>query len=420
MEIEKRINNILKSISNKNFLIACSGGPDSVFLAIMTHYLYPENNHHLVYFNHQLRPNEITNEINLIQELGQKLTMKVHIKDLEFKEKNQAIFREKRQEGLIKLATELNLKDIILGHHLDDDIETFVMQFLKGSTTNLRGIPHKTNIHNIEFHHPLLSITKDEIMTYLNSNKISFCIDSSNKSTTYKRNQIRRTIECVQKKHAMNKVKLKNSFNYLKLIENEKKKEAQELFKKSIKINNHHFFKKSDLNNSDKTMYIIKVLIEQNFNSYVNHDHLKKITNGLQSNNKKIIKLDNCIIQIDYKWVQIFQEVQKHESFKLNLGINQFTFGTCVSTTLTTSLNSNHDRLCINIKDLKKIEITSIQQSSLVTGKFKKKLRESNISPIEQEFYPVIQTYNEVLWIPNVYFKESKGKTIITFNSNVK
>ena len=55
-------------------------------------------------------------------------------------------------------SKQTGLKNILLGHHLDDDIETFIMQSFKGSTTS-RRIPLK-QVSKIVFFHPLLEISK--------------------------------------------------------------------------------------------------------------------------------------------------------------------------------------------------------------------------------------------------------------------
>ena len=79
--------NINKFIQNINMpvVIACSGGPDSVFLA---HILKKSNQnliHHLVYCNHNLRPNETKNELVFIKTLAKTLNFKSEVISLSIK-----------------------------------------------------------------------------------------------------------------------------------------------------------------------------------------------------------------------------------------------------------------------------------------------------------------------------------------------
>ena len=176
--------------SDKPSIICCSGGPDSVFLAHLMNEL-TNAEHHLIYFNHQLRPNEIAKEITIVEDLGKSLNYKVHIITLTCDEHNQDHYRFKRLAALETFAETYQIYDIYLGHHLNDHIETFVMQALKGATTELNGINAKTTIGNLTLYHPLLAITKDEIESWLNQESIKYSIDSSNLETNYTRNKLR-------------------------------------------------------------------------------------------------------------------------------------------------------------------------------------------------------------------------------------
>ncbi|MGA0242682.1 MAG: ATP-binding protein, partial [Candidatus Marinamargulisbacteria bacterium] len=60
------------------FIIACSGGPDSVFLTTMIAQAFPNQSHRLVYCNHHLRP-EVENEIQTVHALGDRCGFPVHI-----------------------------------------------------------------------------------------------------------------------------------------------------------------------------------------------------------------------------------------------------------------------------------------------------------------------------------------------------
>jgi tRNA(Ile)-lysidine synthase len=103
------------------------------------------------------------------------------------------------QEGARNLRYEWfnDLKDlysfdyIVTAHHLDDQIETYLINSMRGSGLNgLIGISEKTDT----LLRPLLKILKNDILVYAKSNKIDFREDSSNYKNDYFRNMIRNLI----------------------------------------------------------------------------------------------------------------------------------------------------------------------------------------------------------------------------------
>ena len=80
---------------------------------------------------------------------------------------------------------------VITAHNLDDQIETYLINSMRGTGLNgLVGITEKTE----SLYRPLLNILKDDIVEYATLNSIHFREDSSNLSNDYFRNKIRNTI----------------------------------------------------------------------------------------------------------------------------------------------------------------------------------------------------------------------------------
>lgn len=78
-----------------------------------------------------------------------------------------------------------------MGHHLNDQLETFIINLSKASgITGLSGIPENNN----KILRPLLHITKADIYKFAKENGVSFREDHTNQSRDYLRNQIRHDI----------------------------------------------------------------------------------------------------------------------------------------------------------------------------------------------------------------------------------
>ena len=91
-----------------------------------------------------------------------------------------------------------------------------MMQLLRGASTNLRGIPHETSFKGVLLKHPLLSLSKHDILTYLNNNNIEFMNDSSNDSLKYERNRIRQAIQKIKEEPQFKPSQTQKSIHYLK------------------------------------------------------------------------------------------------------------------------------------------------------------------------------------------------------------
>ena len=100
----------------------------------------------------------------------------------------QMAARELRYKWFDQLLALNNLDFIITGHHQNDNIETFLINLIRGTGINgLCGIKAK----NKNIIRPLLQISREEIEEYLCQNNYQFCIDSTNTDVKYLRNKIR-------------------------------------------------------------------------------------------------------------------------------------------------------------------------------------------------------------------------------------
>jgi tRNA(Ile)-lysidine synthase len=96
--------------------------------------------------------------------------------------------RELRYEWFTELASQLDFDYILTAHHADDNLETFLINFTRGTgLEGLTGIPEV----NGKFVRPLLPFSSAAITAYAKTNGISWRDDSSNASAKYLRNKLR-------------------------------------------------------------------------------------------------------------------------------------------------------------------------------------------------------------------------------------
>jgi tRNA(Ile)-lysidine synthase len=103
----------------------------------------------------------------------------------------QMAARNLRYEWLEKIRKENNFHAIATAHHVDDNMETVLLNFTKGTGLNgLKGIQPK----NEKIVRPLLCLTKGEILKYAEKSSVNYRTDKSNAESKYERNKIRNKV----------------------------------------------------------------------------------------------------------------------------------------------------------------------------------------------------------------------------------
>ena len=174
-------------------LLAVSGGMDSIVMADLYYRAsYPAA---IAHCNFKLRAEESDEDQAFVRRLAETYNLPFYTKNFDtqgYASQNgisiQMAARELRYNWFEELLEDSSLKLVAAGHHLDDAIETFFINLMRGS--GIRGIhgilPRQNNLV-----HPLLFATRREIDVYLKQNKLSYREDSSNLSHKYTRNKIR-------------------------------------------------------------------------------------------------------------------------------------------------------------------------------------------------------------------------------------
>jgi tRNA(Ile)-lysidine synthetase-like protein len=123
------------------------------------------------------------------------LLKKVSVKALKKKESlsMEHAARKARYKALEETARKFKCKKIALGHHLDDNVETILLNILRGTKAKgLLGIPIKRPLNKFEIIRPFLCITKREILDYIKINNLAFIEDETNFDDVYTRNWVRK------------------------------------------------------------------------------------------------------------------------------------------------------------------------------------------------------------------------------------
>ncbi len=204
---DKTIISIIKTIESFNMiedgdkiLISVSGGPDSNFLTHLFYLMRPIFDLTLYGFcmDHMTRGGESARDSLFVQELYRKLDIELFRQRVDVKKwckSNKLSFQEGarklRLEKLLEISEKKDIDKIAIGHNADDNIETFLMHLIRGAgAMGLSGIKPVSG----KIIRPLINTFRDDIITYLDNNKISYCVDRTNLENIYFRNRVRNII----------------------------------------------------------------------------------------------------------------------------------------------------------------------------------------------------------------------------------
>ena len=179
-----------------NFVLAISGGVDSMVLANL--FLINNLNFSIAHCNFQLRGKESDDDELFINKWCSEKDIKLYNKKFSTEDycKNNKLTiqmgaRELRYEWFRELIDKEKHDFIVTAHHIDDQLETFIINSIRGTGIDgLVGIPDKIN----KIIRPLLMTSKDQIIEYSKVNKINYREDSSNDKEDYLRNKIRHSV----------------------------------------------------------------------------------------------------------------------------------------------------------------------------------------------------------------------------------
>ena len=221
-KIYERFESLIKQKEFQGYLVAVSGGADSLALAYLSKCYQIKNkrkNFHYIHVDHKLRVSS-SKEAQTLKNILKKF--KIECKIITWKKnkntkKTQSDSRDFRFKIFESFCKTKKINTLLLGHHFDDFQENFFIRLLRGS--GLKGLVSFHNYinlqrNNINIVRPLLDFSKEDLF-YITKNTFNFYIDDpSNKSLEYLRSRVRFMINNL-KKNGLDEKKFKMTFENL-------------------------------------------------------------------------------------------------------------------------------------------------------------------------------------------------------------
>ena len=191
-KMESTIAEQYQYLKNQPFLVALSGGVDSIVLAYLLKKL--DFDIAVAHVNFRLRGAESDQDQKFVEQFAQENNLPLHLAAFDtadYAEKNnlsiQLAARKLRYDWFDELKEQHGYACLATAHHLNDDAETFLINFARGTgLSGLLGIKENDGIIR-----PLLSYSKQDILQYAKEHQLAWREDQSNASDKYVRNRIR-------------------------------------------------------------------------------------------------------------------------------------------------------------------------------------------------------------------------------------
>ena len=414
------MNNVLDFINtlniekNEPLLVACSGGPDSMFLiSVLNDLGYKIICAHV---NHKARI-ESDDEYIFVQNYCEK--QGIIFEGIELTGYSTGNFekfaREFRYSFFDSVLKKYNSKYLFTAHHGDDLIETIMMRLVRGSSLKgYSGFSTKTRKKDYTIVRPLVYLTKEFIIDYNKENNIDFVLDDSNNSYDYTRNRFRH--------------------NFLPILKEEDNLVHEKFLLFSEELNDAYKFINNIVLSNIKEIYVDNCLDINKYNlldEYLKKQILFYILSELYPDNlylvdsnhilelKKIINSDKPNISINLpNNINVIKEYNKLHFNKNNneeieysyelidgLVINDYVFKyeeTEKTSNYVIRLNSKDIKLPLFVrtrKDGDKMNVKNMAGTKKINDIF----IDMKISQNKRDSWPiVVDSNNEIVWVPGL------------------
>jgi len=184
-------------IPGDKVLAAVSGGADSVCLLYLLKEMQGIFPFHLsiAHIDHMARGKESVEDARFVEELGKDLGLEIFIERVDVRKQNETLKTSFQEAGRIlryrfleSILKRIRGTKLALGHTADDQVETFLINLLRGS--GLKGLAGMPETRGAVIR-PLIECTRQEVLKYLEIKNLGYREDASNADNKYLRNRIR-------------------------------------------------------------------------------------------------------------------------------------------------------------------------------------------------------------------------------------
>lgn len=387
---------MLKNLKNEKWVVAVSGGPDSMALLDMC----KQANLNIVvaHVNYHKRKTANRDEACVRAYcVCHNIPLEVIAPKQKQKDNFQAWAREVRYEFFFDCIDKYEASGVLVAHHQDDVIETYLMQKKRKSIPDTYGIAKETKMGNYRVIRPLLKMTKEACINYCGVNNVDYQFDESNLTDAYTRNKIRHDIvEKLSKKERTIIIKEISQLNKEIALNNKK-------VSSYIKAERLECDVISEWNEPQRITFIRKWLKAHGQREANNSKaYIKEIDKMICSNKNYEISLENGYFVKSYKFCEIVGNSDKSYSFVLQ-SIGAFKTSVFEVSLKGSSINAatvNEDDFPLTIRNALPNDKIKLR---LGTKKINRWFIDRKIPNQERKIWPVVENCKkEIILVPGI------------------
>lgn len=382
---------------NKKYLIACSGGPDSMALLNM---LVEEGFNVIVaHVNYKTRV-ESDDEEKLVRNYCKEksLILEVSYFDHNYKGSFEDAARKFRYNFFAKIYDKENCKGLFVGHHKDDVLETYLLKKQRNVINESYLINEKTIINKMNVYRPLIhNFYKNDLLNYCKNNNIPYSIDHTNFMDIHPRNVIRKKLEEMDKDEVF-----ANALKEEQILK-DTRKEVKEYLRYFPKYLIAHLKDKSDL----FLMIFLYEYCDRKFKKCINKSVLLKLKEFIKSEKSNLFHLIASDYYLEKNYDVISYNYRKNDDFYYKF--DKLTYCSTAHFKLTDNglkmegIYVNDDDFPIVIRNYRNDDKVKLKEG---TKKVSRLFIDKKVPLLERKMVPlIINKNNEVIFVYKIYRK---------------
>ena len=330
-------------------LVGVSGGVDSMVLCHLL--LHEDITFQIAHVNYHLRKEASNGDEFFLRKYGQTYFIPVHVKNVTRApdENTQNWARKIRYAYFEEILHQEKLDAILTAHHFDDQIETLILNFTRGSgISGIKGIASSRGL----IKRPLLFARKSEILDYAKEQGISWREDATNSEDHYKRNIIRHHITPHLDTLRANDLGMRRTFSQIKQLDRWLRSHFSEILQSYRQENGEWHIPLADYHAEQSTFELFQLLKNLNFNLDQVESMIESSRTGSQFHSDTHMAIVDRDVLLIRKKIAIHYEEKEindfNEDFSISIGNREIRF----SKQAGNKVEKSHSRSYFDVRHL--------------------------------------------------------------------
>ena len=334
-------------------------------------------------------------DVNIVKSYCDKYSIPFYLLDKEYEYHGnfQSFARKYRYDFFKSVCNEFGYDGVMVAHHMDDLLETYIMQRDKKLSVDYYGLREFIVMDGLNVYRPLLSYEKKQLLSYCDDNKIDYGIDESNLSDDYSRNRIRHSV-----------------------IDNMSRKDKLEMFNKirdiNIYLKDHHDslfelvdnngFKYSDIAKLDDKLAFLRVFFSRCINGHLSQKCLLDVLKQLDSGKNFVSAVGGFYFVRSYDHCYIIDELPKDYYYVINKiqEVDTSYFKIRTSGDNLHGVSVSEDDFPLVIRNAKDSDAIVLRYGTKKISRF---FIDRKIDIIDRKSWPVVENrHHDIILVPEI------------------